>query len=55
VLAREGTITRALIIDLDVHQGDGTADCLSGEPHSGFVPPQCPQLPETIKAPAGCL
>jgi hypothetical protein len=33
VLAREGTITRALIIDLDVHQGDGTADCLSGEPH----------------------
>jgi acetoin utilization deacetylase AcuC-like enzyme len=32
-LLHDGTITRALIIDLDVHQGDGTADCLSGEPH----------------------
>jgi acetoin utilization deacetylase AcuC-like enzyme len=30
-LLREGAIRRALIIDLDVHQGDGTADCLSGE------------------------
>jgi acetoin utilization deacetylase AcuC-like enzyme len=33
VLLHEGTIARALIIDLDVHQGDGTADCLAGEPH----------------------
>lgn len=31
-LQREGAIERALIVDLDVHQGDGTADCLSGEP-----------------------
>jgi acetoin utilization deacetylase AcuC-like enzyme len=31
-LKREGTIRRALIIDLDVHQGDGTADCLAHEP-----------------------
>ncbi|GJD99376.1 histone deacetylase family protein [Methylobacterium isbiliense] len=31
-LRREGTIRRALVIDLDVHQGDGTADCLAGEP-----------------------
>ncbi|MCF4125250.1 histone deacetylase family protein [Methylobacterium sp. SyP6R] len=31
-LKREGTIRRALVIDLDVHQGDGTADCLRGEP-----------------------
>lgn len=31
-LRREGAISRALIIDLDVHQGDGTADCLAREP-----------------------
>ena len=31
-LRAEGRITRALIVDLDVHQGDGTADCLSREP-----------------------
>lgn len=31
-LRHEGAITRALIIDLDVHQGDGTADCLGREP-----------------------
>lgn len=31
-LKREGTIRRALVIDLDVHQGDGTADCLKTEP-----------------------
>lgn len=28
-LQHDGTIERALIVDLDVHQGDGTADCLS--------------------------
>lgn len=28
VLQREGTIGRVLIVDCDVHQGDGTADCL---------------------------
>ena len=31
-LRREGTIGHALIVDLDVHQGDGTADCLRDEP-----------------------
>ncbi|KAA2237618.1 histone deacetylase family protein [Salinarimonas soli] len=31
-LKRERAITRAVVIDLDVHQGDGTADCLSDEP-----------------------
>jgi acetoin utilization deacetylase AcuC-like enzyme len=31
-LLREGAIGRALVIDLDVHQGDGTADCLADEP-----------------------
>lgn len=30
-LLREGAIRRALVIDLDVHQGDGTADCLADE------------------------
>jgi acetoin utilization deacetylase AcuC-like enzyme len=31
-LKREGRIRRALVVDLDVHQGDGTADCLAREP-----------------------
>ncbi len=31
-LKREGTIKRALVVDLDVHQGDGTADCLWDDP-----------------------
>ncbi|NEU12463.1 histone deacetylase [Methylobacterium sp. BTF04] len=31
-LQREGTIARALVVDCDVHQGDGTADCLSTSP-----------------------
>jgi acetoin utilization deacetylase AcuC-like enzyme len=31
-LQREGEIAHALVVDLDVHQGDGTADCLSDEP-----------------------
>jgi acetoin utilization deacetylase AcuC-like enzyme len=31
-LKRERAIRTALIVDLDVHQGDGTADCLSDEP-----------------------
>ncbi|GEP09941.1 histone deacetylase family protein [Methylobacterium gnaphalii] len=30
-LKREGAVQRALVVDLDVHQGDGTAECLSGE------------------------
>jgi acetoin utilization deacetylase AcuC-like enzyme len=31
-LQAEGTIQHALIVDLDVHQGDGTADCLRDAP-----------------------
>ncbi|KQP62611.1 histone deacetylase [Methylobacterium sp. Leaf111] len=31
-LHAEGTIARALVVDCDVHQGDGTADCLGGTP-----------------------
>ena len=32
VLRREGAIRRALIVDLDVHQGDGTAAIFAGDP-----------------------
>ena len=32
VLQEEGAIARALIVDCDVHQGDGTADCLARDP-----------------------
>lgn len=31
-LKRGGHIQRALVVDLDVHQGDGTADCLRDDP-----------------------
>jgi acetoin utilization deacetylase AcuC-like enzyme len=31
-LKADHTIQRALVVDLDVHQGDGTADCLRDEP-----------------------
>ena len=31
-LRKEGALGHALIVDLDVHQGDGTADCLRDEP-----------------------
>ncbi len=31
VLRRKGLITRVLVVDLDVHQGDGTARILAGE------------------------
>lgn len=31
-LHADGSIRHALIVDLDVHQGDGTADCLRDEP-----------------------
>ncbi len=31
-LKRDGRIQRALVVDLDVHQGDGTADCLRDDP-----------------------
>ena len=32
VLRSEGLIQRALVVDLDVHQGDGTAICFSSDP-----------------------
>ncbi len=32
VLQADGAIRKALVIDLDVHQGDGTADIFSGDP-----------------------
>jgi acetoin utilization deacetylase AcuC-like enzyme len=31
-LRADGAISRALVVDLDVHQGDGTADCLAYDP-----------------------
>ena len=31
-LRDEGRISRALVVDCDVHQGDGTADCLGRDP-----------------------
>ena len=31
-LTAEGRIARALVVDLDVHQGDGTADIFAGDP-----------------------
>jgi acetoin utilization deacetylase AcuC-like enzyme len=33
VLLDEGAVHRVLVIDLDVHQGDGTADILGGDPN----------------------
>lgn len=32
VLLADGAVERILVVDLDVHQGDGTALCLAGEP-----------------------
>lgn len=32
VLRRDGLARRALVVDLDVHQGNGTAVCLAGDP-----------------------
>ena len=32
VLQADGAIEKALVIDLDVHQGDGTADIFQGDP-----------------------
>ena len=33
-LLHAGTIGRALVVDLDVHQGNGTAECLATEPRA---------------------
>ena len=35
VLRREGLVQRVLIVDLDVHQGDGTAEIFKDEPEVG--------------------
>lgn len=37
VLLAEGAVENVLIIDLDVHQGDGTAEILAGEPRAFTV------------------
>lgn len=34
VLLAEGLVQNVLVVDLDVHQGDGTADILAGEPRA---------------------
>ena len=34
VLRAEGLADRALVVDCDVHQGDGTADLLGSDPHA---------------------
>lgn len=33
LLIAEGLVEAVLVVDLDVHQGDGTADIFAGEPH----------------------
>nr|WP_240476687.1 histone deacetylase [Geminicoccus roseus] len=33
LLLDEGAVHRVLVVDLDVHQGDGTADILAGDPN----------------------
>ncbi len=39
VLLSEGRIARALVVDLDVHQGDGTAAIFAGEPRGAAARP----------------
>ncbi len=50
-LRRSGEITRALVIDLDVHQGDGTADCLAREPDLFTLSIHCERNYPTDKVP----
>ncbi|KQT46762.1 histone deacetylase [Methylobacterium sp. Leaf456] len=50
-LKREGRIRRALIVDLDVHQGDGTADCLAREPDLFTLSVHCERNYPTDKVP----
>ena len=50
-LRREGRIRRALVIDLDVHQGDGTADCLAREPDLFTLSVHCERNYPTDKVP----
>lgn len=46
-----GRIRRALIVDLDVHQGDGTADCLAREPDLFTLSVHCERNYPTDKVP----
>ena len=41
VLLREGSVRRVAIVDLDVHQGDGTAAILGGDPEVVTVSVHC--------------
>lgn len=50
-LREEGLIGRALVVDLDVHQGDGTADCLSREPDLFTLSIHCERNYPTHKIP----
>ncbi|MCW2985393.1 MAG: histone deacetylase, partial [Conexibacter sp.] len=40
-LRREGAARRVLVVDLDVHQGDGTADLLTPDPEAFTLSVQC--------------
>jgi acetoin utilization deacetylase AcuC-like enzyme len=40
-LRREGLVRRVLVVDLDVHQGDGTADLLTPDPDAFALSVQC--------------
>ncbi|WP_331296049.1 histone deacetylase [Methylobacterium hispanicum] len=50
-LRHEGAITRALVVDLDVHQGDGTADCLAYAPDLFTLSVHCERNYPTQKIP----
>ena len=41
VLLEEGLVERVLVLDLDVHQGDGTASILAGDPRVTTVSVHC--------------
>jgi acetoin utilization deacetylase AcuC-like enzyme len=40
-LRREGLLRRVLVVDCDVHQGDGTAELLAGDPEAFTLSVQC--------------
>ncbi|WP_375464901.1 histone deacetylase [uncultured Methylobacterium sp.] len=50
-LQAEGAIARALVVDLDVHQGDGTADCLGSSPDLFTLSVHCENNYPTAKIP----
>ncbi len=50
-LQHEGAIARALVVDLDVHQGDGTADCLAYAPDLFTLSVHCERNYPTQKIP----